>query len=114
LGESKPIVSGLDLDLDEYVPDLNLVIHPLERPEVVAPSNPAKLQAQAVSQIKRFSHSRKTMEIEAYVHNHFVIGNEFALGRPISVFRLISDGIAHFSQGHETIQLFMFESDPIE
>jgi hypothetical protein len=54
------------------------------------------------------------MEIEAYVQNHFVIGDEFALGRPISVFRLISDRIAHFSQGHKTIQPFMLESDLIE
>jgi hypothetical protein len=64
-GAAKPVVPDLDLDLDEDVPDLNLVIHPLERPEVAAPSNPAKLQVQAVRQIKRFSHSRKTMEIEA-------------------------------------------------
>jgi hypothetical protein len=81
---------------------------------MVAPSNPAKLQAQEVRQIKRFSHSRKTMEIKAYVQNHFVIGDEFSLGRLISVFRLISDGIAHFSQGHETVQPFMFESNFIE
>jgi hypothetical protein len=113
LGTAKPVVPDLDLDLDEDVLDLNLVIHPLECPEVVAPSNPAKLQAQAVRQIKRFSHWRKTMGIEAYVHNHFVIGDELALGRPLSVFRLISDGIAHFSQGHSTIQPFMFESDLI-
>jgi hypothetical protein len=67
LGAAKPVVPDHDLDLDEDVPDLNLVIQPLERPEVVAPSNPAKLQAQAVRQIKRFYHSIKTMEIEAYV-----------------------------------------------
>jgi hypothetical protein len=114
LGAAKPVVPDLDLDLDEDVPDLNLVIHPLECPEVIAPSNPAKLQAQAVRQIKWFSHSRKTMEIEASVQNHFVIGDEFALGRPISVFRLIGSRIGHFSQCHSTIQLFMFESDIIE
>jgi hypothetical protein len=114
LGAEKPVVPDLDLDLDEDAPDLNLLIHPLERPKVVAPSNPAKLQAQAVRQTKRFSQCRKAMEIEAYVQNHFVIGDEFALGRPISVFRLSSDGIAHFSEGHEAIQPFMFESDLIE
>jgi hypothetical protein len=96
---AKPVVPDLDLDRDEDVPYLNLVIHPLERPEVVAPSNLAKLQAQAVRQIKRFSHSRKKMEIEAYIQNYFVTGDEFALGRLISVFRPISDRIAHFSQG---------------
>jgi hypothetical protein len=114
LGAAKPVVPDLDLDLDENVPDLNLMIHPLGRPDVVALSNPAKLQAQAVRQIKRLSHCRKTMEIEAYVQNHFVIEDEFALGRPISVFGLISDGIAQFSQDHETIQPLMFESDLIE
>jgi hypothetical protein len=114
LGAAEPVVPGLKLNLDDDVPNLNLVIHPLERPEMVTPPNPAKLQAQAVRQIKRFSYSRKTMEIEAYVQNHFVIGNEFSLGRPISVFRLISDGIAHFSQGHLTIHPFMFESDLTE
>jgi hypothetical protein len=45
LGAAKPVIRDLDLDLDEDVPDLNLAIHPLERPEMVAPSNPAKLQA---------------------------------------------------------------------
>jgi hypothetical protein len=48
--------------------------------------------------IRRLSHSKKKEEIKQFVESHFVIGREFALGLPISVFNLISDGIRHFSQ----------------
>jgi hypothetical protein len=44
------------------------------------------------------SHSRKTEEIEQYVHEHYTIGPDFAMGRAVSLFRLIGEEIAHFSQ----------------
>jgi hypothetical protein len=38
------------------------------------------------------------VEIQAYVEQHFGIGGDFFLGRPVSVFGLISDGIKYFSK----------------
>jgi hypothetical protein len=57
-----------------------------------------KWKNHAVKQIKRFAHFKKTVEIQAYVEQHFRIGGGFALGRPVSVFSLISDGINDFSK----------------
>jgi hypothetical protein len=52
----------------------------------------------AVKQIKRFAHSKKIVELQAYVEQHFRIGGGFALSRPVSVFGLICDGIKYFSE----------------
>jgi hypothetical protein len=52
----------------------------------------------AAKQIKRFAHSKKTVEIQVDVEQHFRIGGGFAFGRPVSVFGLISDGIKYFSK----------------
>jgi hypothetical protein len=57
-----------------------------------------KWKNHAVNQINRFAHSKKTVEIQAYVEQHFRIGGGFALGRPVLVFGLISDGINFFSK----------------
>jgi hypothetical protein len=57
-----------------------------------------KWKNHAVKQIKRFAHSKETVEIQAYVEQHFRIGDGFALGRPVSVLGLISDGITYFSK----------------
>jgi hypothetical protein len=57
-----------------------------------------KWKNHAVKQIKRFAHSKKTVEIQTYVEQHFRIGGEFALGQPVSVFGLISDRIKYFSK----------------
>jgi hypothetical protein len=51
-----------------------------------------------VEQSKRFAHSKKTVEIQAYVEQHFRIGGGFALDRPVSVFGLTRDGIKYFSK----------------
>jgi hypothetical protein len=51
-----------------------------------------------VKQIKRFAHSKNPAEIQAYVKQDFWIGGGFALGRPVSVFGLISDGIKYVSK----------------
>jgi hypothetical protein len=52
----------------------------------------------AMGNIRRLSHFKKKEEIKQLVESHFAIGREFALGLPISVLDLISDGIRHFSQ----------------
>jgi hypothetical protein len=57
-----------------------------------------KWKNHAVKQIKKFAHCKKTMEIRAYVEQHFRIGDGFTLGRPVSAFGLISDGIQYFSK----------------
>jgi hypothetical protein len=44
------------------------------------------------------SHSRKTEEIEQYVHEHFALGPNSTMSQAISLFQLIGEGIAHFSQ----------------
>jgi hypothetical protein len=64
LGAVKPHVPELYLDVYNPMEELKPVVHSLERPEVAAPSNPDKWQSQAVKQIKWFSHSRKTEEVE--------------------------------------------------
>jgi hypothetical protein len=51
-----------------------------------------------VKQIKRFAHSKQIVEIQAYVAQHFRIGGGFLLGRPLSLFGLIRDGIQYFSK----------------
>jgi hypothetical protein len=56
-----------------------------------------RLKEVAVLNIRRFSHSKRKEEIRQFVEGNFVIGTEFALGLPISVLDLISDGIRHFS-----------------
>jgi hypothetical protein len=50
-----------------------------------------------VKQITRFSYSKKTAEIKEYVERHFEVRNGFARGRPVSLFGLVSDGIASFA-----------------
>jgi hypothetical protein len=57
-----------------------------------------KWKNHAVKQIKRFAHSMKTVEIQAYVDQYFRIGSGFALGRRVSAFGLIRDGIQYFSK----------------
>jgi hypothetical protein len=44
------------------------------------------------------AHSKKTVDVQAYVKQHFRIRGGFALGRPVSVFGLINDGIQYFSK----------------
>jgi hypothetical protein len=56
------------------------------------------LKEVAVRNVKRFSHSKRKEEIRQFIKGSIVSGTEFALGLPISVLDLISDGIRHFSQ----------------
>jgi hypothetical protein len=55
------------------------------------------LKEVAVGNTKRFSRSKRKEEIRQFVEGNFVIGTEFALGLPISVLDLISDGIRRVS-----------------
>jgi two-component sensor histidine kinase len=48
--------------------------------------------------IKRFSRARDKMAINRDVEEHFVVGDEFALGLPITVLELISNGISHVTR----------------
>jgi hypothetical protein len=64
---------------------------------VGSPPHVIHLKDVAMRNIRRFSHSKKK-EIKQFVQSHFAIGREFALGLPISVLDLISDGIRHFNQ----------------
>jgi hypothetical protein len=50
----------------------------------------------AARNIKRFSGSRQKGEIRKYVEENLAVSAEFALGLPISVLSLISEGIDHF------------------
>jgi hypothetical protein len=65
---------------------------------VKLPLHMVHLKDVAMRNIGRFSRSKKKEEIKQFVESHFAIGREFALGLPISVLDLISDGIKHFSQ----------------
>jgi hypothetical protein len=51
-----------------------------------------------IRNIKRFSKSKKKDEIRRYVDENLIMGEEFALGLPISLLNLISQGIQQFSQ----------------
>jgi hypothetical protein len=50
----------------------------------------------ATRNAKRFSGSRKKDEIRRDVDENRVVGAEFALGPPISLLDLLSEGIQHF------------------
>jgi hypothetical protein len=97
IGASKPQAPNVQLDLGNPAPVLDFRIETLARERAPPCIDIGKLQARAVKDIKRFSHSRKTKEIEGYVRERFRLGTEFALGRPVSLFGLVSDGIIHFS-----------------
>lgn len=100
IGVEKPRVPDINLELGISATALTLVLEHLDRADGDLPSDEdlARWQEHAVRQIKNFSHSRKTTEIRVYVQEHFQVGNGFALGLPVSVFGLISEGISHFSE----------------
>jgi hypothetical protein len=52
----------------------------------------------AARNIKRLSNSREKAAIVQYVEANFVLGDEFALGLPISILDPISNGILYFRQ----------------
>jgi hypothetical protein len=50
----------------------------------------------AMLNIKRFSLSKRKDDMKVDVEKKFTIGSQFALGLPIAIFDLISEGVAHF------------------
>jgi hypothetical protein len=100
IGVEKPRLPDINLELGISATALTVDLKRLDRADVNLPSDEdrARWQEHAVRQIKNFSHSTKTTEIRAYVQEHFQVGNGFALGLPVSVFGLISEGISHFSE----------------
>jgi hypothetical protein len=56
------------------------------------------MKAVVVTNIKKFSQSKKKEDIERYFNTHYTIGSTFALGMPMTVFRLILDGIWEFTE----------------
>jgi hypothetical protein len=50
----------------------------------------------AMRNIKWFSRSKRKDDIKAYMDKSFTMGSQFALGLPIAIFDLISEGIVHF------------------
>jgi hypothetical protein len=64
--------------------------------------------------IKSFSHTSDKEKLRRYVDNHFVIGDVFALGIPMSILELISLGINEFSKKDNKIfRLFTIFRDVI-
>jgi hypothetical protein len=47
---------------------------------LISAAQAEKWKNHAVKQIKKFAHSEKTVEIQAYMEQHFRIGGGFALG----------------------------------
>jgi hypothetical protein len=95
----KPPFPDTRLDLSAPTSSLTIELEQESRVAAVPFSleQDAKWRNYAVKEIKRFSFSRKTAEIVAYVDLHFQVGNAFVLGRPVLLFGLISDGIAQFT-----------------
>jgi hypothetical protein len=94
-----PQCPDFHLEPDEPASTLTLEIEHIDR--IMPPTSAVqaeKWKNYVVKQIKRFAHSKKTVEIQVYVEQHFRIGGGFALGRPVSVFGLISKGIKYFSK----------------
>jgi hypothetical protein len=99
IGVPKSWRPDLHLELGEQALTLTLEIKYIDQ---TVPSTSAaqaeKWKNHIVKQTKRVAHSKKIVEIQAYVEQHFRIGGGFALGGPVSVFGLISDGIEYFSK----------------
>jgi hypothetical protein len=100
LGAEKPHPPDIDLMLTGATSELIIAIERIERAGSPCPTHGLREQWErtAAEHIQRFSHAtRKKAEIQAYVHGHFEIAGGFAMGFPISLYKLISEGIQHFS-----------------
>jgi hypothetical protein len=62
------------------------------------PARISYIKNRAAGNIKRFSNSREKAAIVQYVEVNFALGDEFALGLPISTLGLISNWILHSRQ----------------
>jgi hypothetical protein len=95
----KPRCRDMRLDLGEPASSLTIQLSQVSRVSAVRASSEqiAKGREHAVKQITRFSSSTTTAEIVAYVESRFRMGSRFVLGRPVSLFGLISDCIGELS-----------------
>jgi hypothetical protein len=99
IGNPKPRRPDFHLELGKQGSTMTLEIEHIDRTmSPISTAQAEKWKNHAVKQIKRFAHSKKTLEIQASVEQHFRIRGGFALGRPVSVFDLISDGIQYLSK----------------
>jgi hypothetical protein len=90
---------NLHLELGERASTLTLEIEHIDQTMPLTSAwQDEKWKNHAVKQIQRFGHSKKTVEIQAHVEQHFQIGRRLALGCLASVFGLISDEIKYFSE----------------
>jgi hypothetical protein len=61
-----------------------------------SPARIAYIKELAIRNMKRFSHSKGNSEIQKDVDHNFKVDGGFALGLPISVLNLTSEGIRFF------------------
>jgi hypothetical protein len=74
---------------------LDVVTIECEVPDA-SPVHIAYMKDLVMRNIKQFSRSKGKNDTKACVDKNFRMGSQFALGLPISIFDLISEGIAHF------------------
>jgi hypothetical protein len=91
----------IELNIEEAISELLQDDKIISRivPESIDP-HVRDMKAVAAVNISKFSHSRerKKEDIERYIDADYTTGLAFALGMPMTVFRLISDGIREFTQ----------------
>jgi hypothetical protein len=95
--EKRSVSHQYDLSFTDTWSECVLDIVTIER-EVpnASPVQIADMKDLAMRNIKRFSLSKRKDDIKAYVDKNFTKGSQFALGLPIAILDLISEGIAHF------------------
>ena len=64
----------------------------------------------AVKNIRKYSHYKKKNEIKTYVEEHFGDENAYVFDYSVSLVRVISDGIHHFTEKKKT-NADLFSSD---
>jgi hypothetical protein len=102
---TKPVLPDtVDLKIQKSIDHLQFRKTILRRDGAVPDEQHVKgLKEFARRTIKRFSHTRQKEKLKQYVEEHFVIGDTFALGIPMSVLELISSGIREFSKKNHKI-----------
>jgi hypothetical protein len=102
LGATKPATPDIDLVLSGATSQLVVEIEEVERERTAAArithGQRERWEGIAAEHIRRFSHAGKKKEaIRAYVHERFEVKGGFAMGLPVSLYVVMSDGIRHFS-----------------
>jgi hypothetical protein len=100
LGAAKPRAPEIELNLIGATSDLRIAIEKIEQADGSLPHHEVREQWErtAGEHIQRFSYARKKKEeIQAYLPENFTIASGFAMGLPISLYKVISDGTDSFS-----------------